>query len=246
MARAILCQIFVAKNLKRVHLLDMNAQPSASEGHRFGLPPSCVKVLMMYDDLATGHRVMRVLDSLLRHCGNDVTFHSDMWKFGTLRCASISNLATEDACNADVIIVSAHGLDDLPEELKEWFHQWVAVRSNHPGALVLLEDRAPSYVHLPDPLQGYLEEVARQANMVFIPVVIEGEETDLPIRHAVSEADEAPASLEAFCRATARLSSLFGPAIPEEESDPEPQDPVCPAARASAPMTADPVSAPAL
>jgi hypothetical protein len=187
--------------------MTMNAQPSASDGQYFALPSSSIKVLMLYDDLATGHRVMRVFDSLLHHCGGEVGFHSDMWKFDTLRWPCIRTLATEDACNADVIIISGHGFSEFSEDLKLWMQAWTGLRSRQPGALVLLVDRAASYMHLPDPLQVFLEGIARQADMLFIPMIIEGEETDLPIRRATSGADEAPPSLEAFCRDTARLSS---------------------------------------
>ena len=162
---------------------------------------------MMYDDLATANRVMRMFDSLLRHCGMEVSFHSDMWKFDTLRSASLRNLAVQDARGADVIIVSAHGSDEPPGELKAWFEEWLAHRNGHPAALVSLLDHEPGLLPQMDPARCFLEQTARRAGLDFIPMVIEGEETDLPIRHAVSAADEPPPALEAFCRKIARAGA---------------------------------------
>jgi hypothetical protein len=166
--------------------------------------PSGVRVLMMYDDLSAGNRAMRLLDSLQHHCGREMTFQSDMWKFDTLRAPSIAKLAAQDAGNADVIIVSAHGSEELPEEVKAWFNLWAGQRISHPTTLVALLDHAPGLLPEFDPAQSYLEQTARQAGLNFILMFIEEDETEFSVRHAFSDADEAPPSLEAFCRNIAR------------------------------------------
>jgi hypothetical protein len=178
----------------------MQSQHKAVREAPAALGSAAVKVLMMYEDLGSGNRVMRMFDSLLHHCGSEIPFHSDMWKFDTLRCASIARLAAQDACDADVVIISAHGSEDLPEELKAWFHLWIGRRSHHRAALVALLDHAAGLVPELDPTQCYLQGLARQGCMDFIPMSVDEEETDLPIRHAISEADEPPPVLEAFCR----------------------------------------------
>jgi hypothetical protein len=190
----------------------MKAQTNAPARTSTDLPSFGVKVLLMYEDLATGNKAMRVLDSLRHHCDRDVSFHSDMWKFDTLRSAAICRLAAQDAAGADVVVISAHGSEELPDELKAWFRQWTQHRAVHPTALVALLDHSAEFLRELDPARGYLEKVAHHAGLEFIPMVIEGEEIDLPIRHAFSDADEPPPVLEAFCRRIARLSSAAEPA----------------------------------
>jgi hypothetical protein len=182
----------------------MRAQPSSADSISPALSSSGVKVLMMYEDLAAGNRAMRVFDSLMQHCGKEISFHTDMWKFDTLRCASISELAAQDARNADIIIISAHGSEELPEELKSWFGHWTNPRSVHPTALVALLDHAAGFLPEFDPAQKYLEQIARQAGMDFVSMFIEQDDNELPIRHAMSDEDNPPPLLEAFCRKISR------------------------------------------
>jgi hypothetical protein len=166
---------------------------------------------MMYEDLTAGNRVMRVFDSLVHHCGRDLAFSSDMWKFDTLRCPAIAKLAAQDARQADIVIISAHGSEELPEELKSWLHQWIGRGPAHPAALVALLDHAAGLLAQFDPALSYLAQTARHAGLEFVPMFIEQEEMELSVRHAFSEADEPPAVLEAFCR---RVAHAPPPASP--------------------------------
>jgi hypothetical protein len=190
--------------------LCMKAQPSSAGSASPALTSSGVRVLMMYDDLAAGNRVMRVVDSLLRHCGDEVALQSDMWKFATLRCTSMAKLAAQDARQADVVIVSAHGSEELPEEVQAWFRQWAHSRAPHPAVLVALLDHAAGLLPQFDPARNYLEGIAREAGMEFVSMFIEQEEMDLSVRHAFSEADDPPPTLEAFCRRIAHLHGASG------------------------------------
>jgi hypothetical protein len=155
---------------------------------------------MLYDDLEAGNRVMRVVDALTRHCGAAVSFHSDMWKFDTLRCGSISQLAAQDAREADVVIVSAHGAADLPQEVKEWFPRWTVPGRARPVVLVAILDHTSRVFLDMEPTHTFLAQVARQAGMEFMAMTVEEEDGESAGRHALNDNDEPPPLLEAFCR----------------------------------------------
>jgi hypothetical protein len=164
---------------------------------------------MLYEDLDAGNRAMRTFDSLLQHCGRSISFRSDMWKFDTLRCPSIARLAAQDAADADVIIVSGHGSEELPEEVRGWFEQWVQCRPGRPTALVSLLDHAAGLLPQFDPAQTYLEGLARRLGMEFVSMFIEEEEKDVVARHIPNGDEEPPACLEAFCRRIAQQPQVL-------------------------------------
>jgi hypothetical protein len=121
-------------------------------------------------------------------------------------------LAAQDACHADVVMVSAHGSEELPDEVKTWFSQWIESRSPRKTALVALLDHAVGLLSQFDPAHAYLEQMAKQAGLQFVSMFIEQEETEMPIHQARSDLEEPPPQLEAFCRKVAqRLKSAPQP-----------------------------------
>lgn len=184
----------------------MKAQPNGDGRVPDVSRSSSVKVLIMYEDLAAGNRAMRVFDSLVHHCGREVQLNSDMWKFDTLRSASICKMAAQDARDADVVIVSAHGSEELDDEVKAWFQEWARCRNDHPTALVALLDHTSGCVLDLNVCYTYIQRAAREGGMDFIAMTIDSEATDMPIRHAFSHEDDAPPTLEAFCRRIARMA----------------------------------------
>lgn len=163
-----------------------------------------IKIVMVYEDLGTGNRVMRVFDALTQRCGKDIVLQHDMWKFDILGCSSMSRMAAEDAGEADVVIVSAHGADPLPDEVKAWFKEWIKNRSPRPAALVALLDDGPCACSELDETKAFLQEIAKEGRMEFMSVITDEEEPDMPVQRVANEGDEPPADLEKFCREHAR------------------------------------------
>jgi len=172
-------------------------------------------VLILYDDREAANHVMRAFHLLSQHCGGDVAFHTDMWKFDTLRSASIARLAADDALNAHVIVVSAHGSDDLPQEVKDWFPSWKGARNGRPGALVAVLDHTSKAFQDMNAAHACLHALAQEGNLEFIPMFVEEEETDLPTHHAASDSEEPPPPLERFCRKVAQFTAS---PLPEPEA----------------------------
>lgn len=179
----------------------MKAQPvnQARRSARVSASP-CVKVLMVYEDLSTGHRAMRVLDSLHHLFGKEVCLQSNMWKFDILGCPSMGRMAAQDALEADVIIVSAHGADPLPEEVKTWFDQWLGARGRHGGALVALLGDGHSDSPVLEETRVFLEQKARLSHLDFSAVVADEQEPDLPGNWVADDSEKPPAPLESYCR----------------------------------------------
>jgi hypothetical protein len=123
-------------------------------------------VVIAYEDFSAGKHAKQTYDCLVRHLGGDFEFENQMWKFDVLENAKLNEMAAKDASTADLIIVSTHGVGDLPREVKQWIDQWM--RHTSAMALVTLVDRPPHGRHREeDIVRPYLERVARKARMDF-------------------------------------------------------------------------------
>lgn len=183
----------------------VNAQPELTQNHRVSttatvIPSSAIHVLLVYEDLATGNRVMRIMDSLSHRLGKAVVVRSDMWKFDVLNCASMGRIAAGDAQEADVIVVSAHGAEVLSDEIRSWFQRSLSNRRKRSGALVALLAHTEEEPGRTDQTMAFLEELAKRSHMDFSAVVTGEEETDLPTRRVADDLEEPPPSLEEFFR----------------------------------------------
>ena len=180
--------------------------------------PTCgVNVLMLYENLAAGNRVMRLFDALVRRCGREVFFQSDMWKFNILSCPSMGLLAAEDAIKADVIIVSAHGDEPLEESVKSWFQAWTGHRGKHATALVAVLNNAHHPYPVVQETKIFLEEMARTAHMEFFSILTELDELDLPLRRDCTSDDQPPPVLESLCRKNAHSPEVRFEMLQEAE-----------------------------
>ncbi|HZV34158.1 MAG TPA: hypothetical protein VFB72_06230 [Verrucomicrobiae bacterium] len=124
-------------------------------------------VVIVYEDFAAGKHAKETYDYLVHQLGRDFDFTNQMWKFDLLGNSKMNELAVKDAVMADLIIVSTHGKDELPEEVKSWIEHWVILKSNA-MALVYLVDQ-PSIQEAPEAAvtRSYLQDAARRAAIGF-------------------------------------------------------------------------------
>lgn len=77
--------------------------------------------------------------------------------------------AVRAALVADVIVISIYAVEELPLDLQVWIDNWLARRLSRAGALAAVigvaEPLGSGFVRT----RGYLEEVARKAELDFIP-----------------------------------------------------------------------------
>jgi hypothetical protein len=134
----------------------------------FGLDETpSLKVVIAYEDFATGQRAMRTCQRLMDELGQEFQVRTSLWKFEVLRLPSLKKAAAEDAAEAEMVIISAHGMGDLPAEVHDWMALWLTKKQGGASALVALLDAAKDDAEGRSPAQSYLQGMARKANLDF-------------------------------------------------------------------------------
>ncbi len=120
----------------------------------------------VHEDLATGNRAEEFCETLLRNLGRKCVVSKEMWLFTELRTAPLRSIAAGEAAAADLVIVSIHHSETLPEEVKGWIDLWVKQKRRRPSVLLALFD--PLHLGTSSSIQTYLRGVAQQGNMEFV------------------------------------------------------------------------------
>ena len=123
-------------------------------------------VLIIYEDFAAGKHAKETYDYLASQLGHDFEFENLMWKFEVLGNPKMKEMALEDAREADLIIISTHGIGELPEEVKSWVDLW-AERPGNVMALVALVDRPKNVFGDHAATRSYLQDAAKRAGTEF-------------------------------------------------------------------------------
>jgi hypothetical protein len=123
-------------------------------------------VSAVHEDLATGARVEEFCQTLSRCLGRNCALNKEMWLLTELQTAQLRSIAATEAAAADLIIVSVHHAETLPDEVRKWIELWLKQRGNRPAVLLALFD--PLYLGTSSSIQAYLREVARRGHMEFL------------------------------------------------------------------------------
>ncbi len=129
-------------------------------------------LLVAFEDSITGTRVKEFCQGLSRDLGEHCRITEHVWLFSTLRLRELREIAAEEASASDLVIVSVHQAEQLPEEVKNWIDLWLQHKGNHSAVLLALLD--PADEDAPNSTQAYLQDVARRAGMVFLTESPEG------------------------------------------------------------------------
>jgi hypothetical protein len=122
--------------------------------------------LATFEDSITGTRVKEFRQGLTRDLGADCRIVEHVWLFNTLRLRELQEIAADEAAASDLIVISAHRSEALPDEVRDWIEMWVRRIARHPAVLLALLD--PTEEVTPNPLQAYLQEVASRGGMEFL------------------------------------------------------------------------------
>ena len=136
-------------------------------------------VVVAYEDFETGKHAKRTYDFLTEHLSGECTFTNQMWKFDVLAIPNLRQMAAQDAAKADIVIISCHGLTELPMEVKAWIELWVNDES-HPVALVALFDENTGSNAQTQAIRNYLEQIALRGGMEFFAQPSVGNEVTKP------------------------------------------------------------------
>lgn len=125
---------------------------------------STFNVVIAYEDFETGKQAKRTCDYLAERMEEECQVQQQMWKFDVLGVTKLREIAADDAARADIIIISAHGNDELPPEVKAWTELWLP-QPKKAIALVALLDLVIEGSD--NPIRRYLASAARRAGLEF-------------------------------------------------------------------------------
>jgi hypothetical protein len=123
-------------------------------------------VSVVYEDSATGARADDFYQTLIRCLGRNCEFTKEMWLLTELRTVQLRAIAAREAASADLVIISVHHAEALPDEVKSWIDPWLKQRSSRAAVLLALFD--PPYLGTSGSIQACLHEVAKRGKMEFL------------------------------------------------------------------------------
>ncbi|MGO8926697.1 MAG: hypothetical protein ACLQU3_07405 [Limisphaerales bacterium] len=123
-------------------------------------------LLATFEDSVTGTRVKEFCQGLARNLGQQCQIVEHVWLFGTLRLRELQEIAAEEASTSDLIIISVHQAEGLPDEVKSWIDLWLPQKGPRQAVLVALLD--PPYEGASGSTEAYLQEIARRGGMEFL------------------------------------------------------------------------------
>ena len=123
-------------------------------------------VLAAFEDSITGRRVKDFCQGLSRQVGQHCQIIEHVWLFSTFRLRELQEIAAEEASASDLIVISVHQAESLPDEVRSWIDLWLGQKGARQAVLLALLD--PAYDGGPGPTQAYLRDVARRGGMDFL------------------------------------------------------------------------------
>lgn len=136
---------------------------------------SRLALLATFEDSLTGMRVKEFCQGLPLNLGRQCQIIEHVWLFNTFRLRELREIAAEEASASDLIIISVHQAEELPDEVKHWFDLWLSHKGDHHAVLLALLDA--EYEQAPGATQTYLRDAARRGGMKF---VVETRESPTP------------------------------------------------------------------
>jgi hypothetical protein len=119
----------------------MNARTTSDslEAARAQAAPA-LDVQIVYQDRDTGLRAKLAVERAVQQFAADAEFQVGLWRFDLLQEPGWRRMATQAATRADIVLISAHGWERLPEAVSQWIEEWITLKSDAPSALVVSLD----------------------------------------------------------------------------------------------------------
>src|SRR6266853_1307235 len=77
------------------------------------------------EDSLTSARAEEFCQNLAKQLGNRAKLIKTMWLFSELRQPELRAVASREATAADLIIISVHHQESLPDEMRNWVDLWL-------------------------------------------------------------------------------------------------------------------------
>lgn len=97
-----------------------------------------LRVLIAYNDLAAGKRAMRVMADLGKGLGDEIEFQPIPWSFDLLMDMDWGEVATRDAVQADILIITTSSASPLPPVVGRWAEAAISRKRGTAAAVVAL------------------------------------------------------------------------------------------------------------
>jgi hypothetical protein len=141
--------------------------------------PTPFNVMIIYEDCGTGELAKKGLDYVIEELGNDLEFRHTMRRFDILQDPKLNLLATPALAEADLLIISFRGEEQLPAEIRVLIRTWLAEKSNCDCALVALLESTASVTD--NSVYACLANLARQHGLDFFEQALsDAEEREEP------------------------------------------------------------------
>ena len=127
--------------------------------------PLRLGALVVYEDFPTGLRARQTLERLAHRLQADAESRLNLWRFDLLEEASLRAQAAQEAADADLVVVSAHGRENLPATVNLWMEEWLCRKGNERCALVLSLDSGAQRTPAATQTVAGLEALAQLANV---------------------------------------------------------------------------------
>jgi len=144
----------------------MDAILSKLRASRLARESRRITAVAAYEDSVTDSRVSHFCRALSKEKGRQCEIIRQMWLLNELRMPQLRVVAAAEAAAADLVIVSLHHCEDLPEAIKEWIGLWVQHKGKRAALLLALVDP----VHEGDSREicSFLEKAASKARVEFL------------------------------------------------------------------------------
>ena len=123
-------------------------------------------LLATFEYSVTGSRVKEFCQGLSCSLGQECQIIEHVWLFSTFRLRELQEIASEEASASDLVIISVHQAETLPDEVKCWVDLWLGHKAARHGVLLALLD--PVYEGGSHSTEAYLQDVARRGGMEFL------------------------------------------------------------------------------
>ena len=125
-----------------------------------------IVVSAVHEDSATGARAEDFCQTLAKCLGRNCEVSKELWPLTELRTSKLRAIAAGEAAAADLVIISVHHGETLPDEVKSWIDLWLKQKRSRPTVLLALFD--PLYLGSSSSMHAFLQGVAKKANMEFV------------------------------------------------------------------------------
>jgi len=138
---------------------NLRAWPIWKESGRVTVSAAC-------EDTSTSVRSNEYCRSLSNDLGGNCKLVNEIWLFCQLCEPGLRAIAAGETAVANLIIISVHHAESLPDGVKGWIDLWLK-KGNNPGT-VLLALFDPVYRGVSSSMAAYLQGVAKRGGMEFL------------------------------------------------------------------------------